>query len=63
MVDYNYITMNLFNNALVLLVNWSSEVRAQSGLRGERKWPVLTVLFSLSFSHSSGLFTFLPEGD
>ena len=26
--------------------NWSSEVRAQSGLRGKRKWPLLTVLFS-----------------
>jgi hypothetical protein len=39
-------------------------VRAQSGLRGKRKWPLLTVLFlSLSFFSllSSGLFTFLPE--
>ena len=30
--------------------NWSSGVRAQSGLRGKRKWPLLMVLFSLSLS-------------
>jgi hypothetical protein len=44
---------------------WSSEVRAQSGLHGKRKWPLLMALFSLSLlslSFSlSGLFTFLPE--
>jgi hypothetical protein len=38
-------------------------VRAQSELRGKRKWPLLMVLFSPLFSlfSLSGLFTFLPE--
>ena len=48
-----------------MVLFWSSGVRAQSGLRGKRKWPLLMVLFlsplSLSLLSSSGLFTFLPE--
>ena len=36
-------------------------MRAQSGLRGKRKWPLLMVLFLFSPPLFSGLFTFLPE--
>jgi hypothetical protein len=46
---------------LLIAVSSNFGVRAQSGLRGKRKWPLLTVLFSLSLLSLSQSFTFLPE--
>jgi hypothetical protein len=49
----------------IICENWSSEVRAQSGLRDKRKWPLLMVLFlflSSSLSLSLILLLFSQKG-